>query len=234
MPMPMPARAPMPAPVPAPRAPVDPVLSPAAYVRRRRRRWPWVVGTLGLLGVACLGVGAALVAPILQQHPARVLTPPEVAGLTRVTALDPYARELRQDLRSDLAVDTAFAGVYAEGEVGRRELAGIASGDIAEDVRAVIYLGVTLLVLNPDGFLDQAIVEATGQVEDLGGVRDFDPGPDGGQLRCGTATDDSDLAVVICAWADHGSIGVTINYSRGMEESADLLRRIRAETLTRR
>jgi hypothetical protein len=192
-----------------------------------------VAGTLGVLGVACLGAGTALVLPILQQHPARVATPDEVAGLTRVAALDPYASELRQDLLSDLAVDTAFAGVYADGEVGRHELAGIASGDIAEDVRAVIFLGVTLLVLNPDGFLDQAIVEATSQGEDLSGVRDFDPGPGGGELRCGAATDDEGLAVVICAWADHGSVGVTINYDRGLEESADLLRQIRAETLTR-
>jgi len=222
------------APVPAPRAPVDPVLPRAAYARRRRRRWPWVMGTLAVLGLAVCGVGAALVAPILQQHPARVSTPPEMAGLTRVTALDPYARELREDLLSDLAVDTAFAGVYAAGEVGRRELAGIASGDIAEDVQAVIFLGVTLLVLNPDGFLDQAIVEATSRGEDLSGVRDFDPGSGGGRLRCGTATDDAGLAVVICAWADHGSIGVTINYDRDLADSADLLRRIRTETLTRR
>ena len=53
-------------------------------------------------------------------------------------------------------------------------------------------------------------------------------------LKCGNTEDDQARAVIICAWIDHGSIGLGVYYGTWtMDASANLLRDLRAAVVRR-
>jgi hypothetical protein len=190
---------------------------PPGWVRRRRRRWPWVVLVVGLLTVGCCCGCPALVAkPFLDEYPVNVSLPAQAAGLVRVD--DEASRRLTADLkrrvRSEyLLADDVFAGVYTRPEKG------------GEDVT---LLGAARLILDPDKDLKSALGKLS-RVS-VTGARALDAGPLGGTLRCGQAVNGGG---VVCGWADHGSIGVAVFTGRSTEESAQLLRGLRAAVVTR-
>jgi hypothetical protein len=57
-------------------------------------------------------------------------------------------------------------------------------------------------------------------------------GPLGGQERCGSGRLDG-RAVSVCAWADHGSLGVGLFAGRSIEGSSPMLQDIRAAIIQR-
>jgi hypothetical protein len=191
---------------------------PGWVVRRRRRRWPWVVLAISVLSIACCcGVPALIAKPFLDEYPAQVSTPAQAAGLVRVDddAAQRLTRDLKRRVHSEyLIVDEVFAAVYTEPET---------SGD------DVTLLGAARLVLDPDKDLREALGKLSrAQVT---AVREQDAGRLGGELRCGRVADDD--SKVVCGWADHGSIGVAVFTGRSTEESAELLRGLRAAVVTR-
>jgi hypothetical protein len=187
--------------------------------RRRRRRWPWVMLTLGLLTVACCcGCPAYLAKPFWDQYPASVSIPAQAAGLARLD--DSNTRQTAQDLegrvRSQyLLIEDAFAAVYAEPETAANR---------------VTVFGATRFIADPAGDLKSDLPKLTKTT--ITGVRDLDSGPLGGALRCGNSESGGN-AVVVCGWADHGSIGVGIFAGRSIDTSAGLLRGLRAAIITR-
>ena len=188
------------------------------YVQRpRRRRWPWTLTTLAALGALCCGVGAALTAPIWRQYPATVSVGETVAGLQQVHTdeIDAMAQDMVVSLRADQGADQAFAAVLA---------------DPADSERQVIIVGGTRFILDPARELDTAIRE---QGKHITEIVAYDPGAMGGELRCGDGRD-KDRPVVVCAWIDHGSVGLGFFYGdRGRNESAQLFSAIRSEILNR-
>ncbi|GAA5021513.1 hypothetical protein [Actinopolymorpha pittospori] len=66
----------------------------------------------------------------------------------------------------------------------------------------------------------------------ISNLHDVPAGPHGGYVRCGSAkektTAGSVLPMTVCAWADRGSFAVVLFYNRPLDESAELLLRIRS------
>jgi hypothetical protein len=185
-------------------------------VQRRRRRWPWVLLTIGLLTVACCcGLPALIAKPFFDEYPVKVSMPAQAAGLVRVD--DAAARRLTADLKRRVRseyflAEDVFAAVYTEPETSRND---------------VTLLGAARLVLDPDKDLKSALGKLSRA--DITETRALDAGRLGGELRCGHAGDGK----VVCGWADHGSIGVAVFTGRSTGDSAELLRGLRAAVVTR-
>ena len=95
----------------------------------------------------------------------------------------------------------------------------------------VTVFGTTRFVTDPKKDLDAALGKLTDDLQ-LNGVREVDAGPLGGEQRCGTGKLDG-KAVALCAWADHGSLGVALFAGRSVEASHDRLQDIRNAVIQR-
>lgn len=211
---------PPPVALPAPTA-APPALAPAPAAPRRRRT-TIMLAAVGAVLVLC-GVGAWLVArPYAAEWPAKLSKPERLAGLELSTepALEQSANEIAAAMRRDVKVHNVVAAYYHD-PVAEQRLVGL--------------VGSTAFIMSPKAELDEAFRASGGMA--ITGVRDIDPGPMGGLARCGSAERPGEggapVPVSVCAWADHGSFVIGIFYHRPVEESAELLRTIRAEILRR-
>lgn len=186
---------------------------------RRKRLWPWVLGILGLLMVLCCGLCVAAVSPLFGEYPSSVAaTPSEVGGLKRDdnAIVQVIAAEANFRLRASDHVDGSF--------VNRFE-------DPRSKERSVIVFGGTGLIWDPEGTL-RATIKGAG--ENLWNVTSFPPGKAGGLLKCGDGKDDKGQAVVMCAWIDHGSMGIGVFYGkRSKDDSAGFMRALREAVIIR-
>ncbi len=192
--------------------PVPPAARPMPPPRRRRRRWPRNLALFTLLGVACCcGVPGYFAAATAGQYPATAALPPSVADLDlRDDAAGRRAAErLLQELGSG-----AFAGVYADGN-GKR----------------VTVFGVTGLRLAPKQDLEAHIARLTPKY-DIRNVQPYDLAEPGGHERCGVGRTGG-ATVVVCAWADHGSLATVVLTRRSVADSAELTETFRSAVLTR-
>lgn len=185
----------------------------------RKRRWPWVLGIFALLGVVCCGICAAVTGPIWKEYPSRIaLLPQEVGGLKRddndIVRLIALAAADR--IRVEQGIDDGFAGAFVDPK--------------AKDRNAYVF-GGTLLVWDPPGALNQAIQGAGSSITN---VTAFDAGSMGGVLKCANGKDDKQKPIVVCAWVDHGSVGIGVFYGgRTMADSAAFLRALREAIIIR-
>ncbi len=185
----------------------------------RKRRWPWVLGIFGLLCAICCGLCAFATVPVWEQYPSKLAKmPEEVAGLKRDPSdvVKVIALAAAERLRLEWNIDDAFADNYIDPKSAQRH---------------IITFGATLLVWNPGGDLDAAIKR---EGQNLSDVQPFPAGRLGGYLKCANGKDDREKPVVLCAWTDHGSMGMSICYGhRPMPECADFLRQLRERILIR-
>ncbi|HET8683323.1 MAG TPA: hypothetical protein VFM54_15855, partial [Micromonosporaceae bacterium] len=63
-------------------------------------------------------------------------------------------------------------------------------------------------------------------------LAEADPGRLGGHMRCGRGRVEG-RAVSVCGWADHGSMAVGTFPGRNVQDSAELLRTLRAALINR-
>ena len=219
-----PAARPLPAPAgrpPGGRPPAGPP-SAAPWVApappRRRRRWPRRLALVTLLGVACCcGVPAAYFTWIpAGQFPVTAVLPQRVADLNlRDDGASRRAVErLKQQLRDANALGDVFAGVYADSN-GKR----------------VTLFGTTGLRLAPKADVEAELRRLAGQFG-LRDVQPYDLDETGVHERCGVGSVDG-AAVVVCAWADHGSLGTIVANRRSVRDSAALTGIFRNAVLTR-
>jgi len=189
-----------------------PVILPAPARSGRRAL---VAVLVVLLGLPLAGL--VLAAPILREYPATLSHPDAAAGMTRLT--DPAhvqaADRIRAHIAAGVRLDDLTVDVYAAD---------------TDPGRPVLVAAGTHLFLNPGGQLDAAFrTFATTQYPVTDSARVY-PGFLGGAARCGT---DVALAMTVCAWADHGSVGFVYAYDRDVEDTADLMREMRAELVHR-
>lgn len=164
----------------------------------------------------CCGCPAYFVAPMWQQYPATAGTPTEIGGLTRGdnAASRRIVRDLQAKARSrNWLAEETFAAVY--------------DGGPGWQVR--VY-GTTGFRLTPERDLESEISEVTAEYA-LTEVREVDAGPLGGYQRCGFGETDRD-DLVLCAWADHGSLGVATFSAGSLDDSAETLRELRESMIT--
>jgi hypothetical protein len=178
---------------------------------RRRRRWPRNLAVLTLLGVVCCcGVPAYFAWPAAGQYPVTAVLPDAVADLNLRD--DRAARRAADALAAELNDASAFAGVYSDGN-GKR----------------VTVFGVTGLRLTPEQDV-QAQIEHLRTEYDLRDVQPYDLGVTGVHERCGVGRRDGS-AVVVCAWADHGSLATVLLTRRNVSDSAELTGVLRSAVL---
>jgi hypothetical protein len=204
---------PLPPPPPwAQRPPQRPLPPPRR--RRRGRRF----GLFALLGLLCCCGGplAYATVPAARQYPVNADLPSSFLDLDRrddnasKRAADRLAQEAAE---SGGESDSSFAGVYGDGDGKRVTIFGITGWrfDPGRDVR-------TELDRLSDDF-------------HLGDVRSFPAGEFGVYERCGVGRSNGN-AVVVCAWADHGSLATVLLTRRSLAESAGLVEQLRGAVLT--
>jgi len=196
--------------------PVEPYV--IVVERPRKRRWPWVVvGLAALMLVCCVGA-IAVWTPISKEYPASLDVVDTAAGLNRM-----------QDAETEAATDKLVVEMFREYDVDN----GLAEiyFDPATPERRVVLLAATKLILDPAKELDNGIRGVAGRPID--NLTNY--GHLGGHQKCADTEDDDKVSVVICAWADHGSIGLGIFYhdSWTMDACATVLRDLRAPVVRR-
>jgi hypothetical protein len=205
----------------APVVPPGPTGSLEPYVivveRPRRRRWPWIVGSLAALMLVCCIGAIAIWTPISKEYPAELQLGASAAGLDRVSdaETDLATAELEVRMFREYGVDNGLAAVLA---------------DPGSPERRVILIAATKLIFDPRKELNSAIDGVTDRP--LHDVTDY--GQYGGNQKCATTEDDESIKVFVCAWTDHGSIGLGIFYGRWtMDASAVVLRDLRLAVVRR-
>ena len=189
---------------------------PPAPPRKRHTGLKITLGVLGALIILC-GVGGFLVIrPFVGEYPATLSAPDSVAGMQKIT--DPQFQQLGDTMTTELKTQTqatsAIGAFYAKGD---------------DKTHAVMVAGVTKLILNPGTQMHEAFtgMSAGGQMS-IDNVGDVDPGSMGGTAECGSAKV-SDISMGVCAWADHGALGMIVAYNHTQAETADLMRTIRPQ-----
>jgi hypothetical protein len=164
----------------------------------------------------CCGVPAYYSWPAARQYPVKAELPQSVADLslrddnTSQRAVD----RLTQEMRDSGSSGDVFAGVYAD-DNGKR----------------VTLFGTTGLRLSPKSDVEAELQHLTSEY-DIRDVEPYDLGETGAHERCGVG-DSSGTSVVVCAWADHGSLGAALLTRRSVADSATLLAMLRSAVLTR-
>lgn len=212
--------------VPAARAASEPMTPEAATAtaveepaqprpKRSRRWWLAMAGSVAGCGLlaAAITLGPMSYA-MLTQKDAVLTTPPQAAGLTLDTT--EQATSAADDLKSVFAagftVTSSVAGVY---------------GDSSSATRSVLFVGGTGFLAKPERALTQLFSLLDDQAGRVTGVRDVDPGPLDGTMRCGAVTSTDGSPMTVCGWADYGSLAMALFPERGIDESAGLLRELR-------
>ena len=200
------------------RPPTGPAAKRPPPPPRRKRRWPRNLFLFTLLSAACCcGVPAYFAWPAAQQYPVSAVLPESVADLDlRDDGASKRAVERLTEQLGDsgLAQGDVFAGVYADGK-GKR----------------VTVFGTTGLRLTPQADVEAelAYLSAEYNIKD---VTAYDLGESGVHERCGVGRSGGN-AVVVCAWADHGSLATVLLTRRSVSESAELTGVLRSTVLTR-
>ena len=167
--------------------------------------------------VCCGGVPAYLAWPAAQQYPVSAVLPQSVADLDlRADGASRRAVErLSEQLGgTSLVQGEVFAGVYSDGD-GKR----------------VTIFGTTGLRFTPESDVEAEIAHLSNEY-DLTDVQSYDLGETGVHERCGVGRSGG-RAVVVCAWADHGSLATVLLTRRSVPESAELTGVVRSAVLTR-
>jgi hypothetical protein len=208
------ANRPMPkTPAPAGR-PGPPPAAPAPRRRTRRRR-RLLLFTL-VSGVLCCGLPGYFAWPAAQQYPVSAALPQTVADLALRD--DGAARRAADRLARQVAAGGAgpvFAGVYADG-YGKR----------------VTIAGTTGLRLTPEQDVETEL-NRLAAAYDLTRVGAYDLGEAGAHERCGVGRAGG-TGVVVCGWADHGSLATVVLTRRSVGESAHLVAVLRGAVLSPR
>ncbi|MEV4728253.1 hypothetical protein [Micromonospora humida] len=181
---------------------------PKGYVRRKRRRWPWV---LLLSLVCCCGCPAWFGKPAWQQYPADAALPAQVADLTLRSDSGSEVDKLKTEVRkANLLAEDVYAGVYS-----------------TSDGKRVIVFGDTGFRLRPESDADDAMVRLTDTFK-LDTPQPVDSGVRGRYERCATGSSDG-TDVVVCTSVDHGSSATGVFTRLSVDDSARLLATMRAQ-----
>ena len=140
------------------------------------------------------------------------ILPDSVADLTLRD--DDASRRAADRLAGELGGGGTFAGVYRDPN-GKR----------------VTVFGTTGIRITPKSDLS-AQIDRIGDDYDLSDLRSFDLGEIGAHERCGVGRAKGD-SLVVCAWADHGSLATVLLTRRSVDDSAHLTARLRDSLLRR-
>lgn len=188
--------------------------NPLPPPRRRKRRWGRRFGLFSLFGLlCCCGLPLAYFNfPAARQYPVNAVLPDSFLDLNKRN--DDNSKEAAAKLASELGdAGTTFAGIYGDGD-GKR----------------ITVFGVTGWRLDPGSDVRSELDRLSDEFK-LDDVRSFDTGAFGVHEECGVGRSAGN-AVVVCAWADHGSLATVLLTRRSLDESAQLVSQLRSAVLT--
>ncbi len=143
-----------------------------------------------------------------------VVEPKKLGGRPKLT--DEQFAGIAEQLESDLAeapgATTSVGALY--GTVAKRDI--------------VVIAGVAAPVDNPTQELNGTFFGAGVGGLDVTGITEVDPGPLGGEAKCGKA-DASGVNMALCAWADDGSVGWIIWYFKSVKQAKGEFAKLRGE-----
>lgn len=167
--------------------------------------------------LCCCGVPAYFAWPAARQYPVSASLPQSVADLDLrddQASRRAVERLTEQLSGSNLMQGEAFAAVYGDGK-GKR----------------VTVFGTTGLRLTPESDVEAELAHLSDAYK-IKDIVPYDLGETGAHERCGVGRQ-SGNAVVVCAWADHGSLAAAVFTRRSVDESAALTGVLRGELLNR-
>lgn len=180
---------------------------------RRLRRLTLVVAVV----IALFTVGPYVQPhiPVLNQYPVTAILPDDFSDLSlRDTAAGRQAaQKLADQLQEAGSGSGTFAGIYGDGR-GKR----------------VTVFGVTGLRLTPGSDVTAQLSRLSDSLS-LKNIQSVETGVFGVHQQCGTGRLDG-TSVVVCAWADYGSLATVLLTRRSLDESAGLVSRLRSTVLT--
>ncbi|MEV4810304.1 hypothetical protein [Micromonospora avicenniae] len=194
--------------------------APGPSVPKRSNTGRTVLIVVAVVLVLCLGGGIATwfvikddVSDGIEAASTRVVAPETLAGRPRITnaelqsVADQMVTEVKKGTQGRF---TSTVGAFY-GDPAKRELAMIVSA--------------SGLISDPEKELDGAVAEISPELT-IAETTPVDPGPLGGEARCGDGKVDA-TPLGVCLWADRGSVGAIVVYFKSAEE-------IKAEFVTMR
>jgi hypothetical protein len=195
-------------------------MAPPPPPARRSRAGLWTtLGVIGALLVACCVGGSIWAKPYFAEGSAKVSAPTRVAGFDKVddADLNAEADKLRADIKSKTGASSAVAGYWGPG---------------GGKTKMFFALAVAKFLLRPDREIKSAFDEMSSGGLAVNDIHDYPTGPLGGLVQCGSGTAEK-VPVSVCAWADHGSLGIAGFYNRDVNDSAKLFLSVRNDMQTR-
>jgi serine/threonine protein kinase len=246
--------------VPQPRAPQSPYAQPPGVAKiggfpaaganpgqiypipRQRpggssRQWLWITLPLVLVLLAAGGTvtaillsqdsvpppsaGATTTMPPTAAGALTLVVPAQLAGLTKntqtdlQTAADNVVKQLENDIDGETGAVAAFYN------------------DPHNAGSRVLFIGVTADIVSPMIEIDDSFssFNSSGDIK-VSNIVEVPAGPLGGKAKCGDGMT-GDVKIVVCVWADNESLGFIVFYNRSIEDSKQLMLRIRGEASKR-
>lgn len=174
------------------------------------------LGVLGALFLVCAVISCVFLYPIISASGTTVTAPATLpGGLTKETSdsMQKIVDGMERDLRNDVGdVDQVAAGIYSDGD----------------QQKLVVLVAATSTVVFPDDEIKDAFSGFNESVtgSGVGAQVDYPAGDLGGTVKCATGTEKG-VPMTMCAWADHGSVGIAVFVGRELQEAAALFLQIR-------
>jgi len=157
-----------------------------------------VLGLLTLLtAIACVA-GLIIGVPIVQQYPAKISVPDRVLGMDRITD-DPDIVAVSEEMEASkerFGDHSQFFAAYTD----------------AKNSQVVAVVAGAGFLAFPESQLDKTLTEVTDALAEVGEIVEVPEGDLSGTLKCAyfKFKDHKQVRGVVCGWADHGSIGITL------------------------
>ncbi|MFI7078187.1 hypothetical protein ACIBO1_12950 [Micromonospora sp. NPDC049903] len=179
-----------------------------------------VLIVLAVLMVLCVGGGAVVwfvvrdtVGEAVDATRTRVVAPETLAGRPKVTEpeLQQLSDSMVRELKASIDNETSAVGAFY--------------GDPSQE-NLVMIVAVSGLMADPKKELDEA-VQAISTELTVSNMTPVEPGPLGGEARCGDGR--ADVALGICVWADRGSVGMIVMFWSSRNDAASEFLTIRGQ-----
>jgi hypothetical protein len=203
--------------LPPPWSPPTPGPPPPRRRRRRRLRLFVLLLIAVLVAAYWSGWASMLGLPYAGQYPVSPSLPERVADL-----------HLRDDAGSNRTAERLTRSLYDAGVAADEVFAGVYGDD---NGKRVALFGTTGFRLSPRNDVDDEIQRLAAEY-DVTNIASFDLGEVGAHERCGVGRSDG-TSVVVCSWADHGSLASAVLTRRSLSDSADVVGLLREAVLGR-